>query len=53
VRSFLADRLARHEHPEALEIVAALPLTAVQKVDRRALTPAPHQLAREREEMDP
>jgi acyl-CoA synthetase (AMP-forming)/AMP-acid ligase II len=51
VRTLLADRLARHKHPEALEIVAALPLTAMQKIDRRTL--ALRQLARERGQMDP
>src|SRR5690606_3764927 len=37
LRSFAADRLARHKLPEALRIADALPLTPMQKVDRRAL----------------
>jgi acyl-CoA synthetase (AMP-forming)/AMP-acid ligase II len=37
LREFAADRLARHKLPEALVVVDALPLTAAQKVDRRAL----------------
>jgi len=37
LRAFAADRLARHKLPEALVVVEALPLTAAQKVDRRAL----------------
>jgi acyl-CoA synthetase (AMP-forming)/AMP-acid ligase II len=43
VRAFLAPRLARYKLPEALRLVDALPLTAMQKVDRRALTEAPDQ----------
>jgi acyl-CoA synthetase (AMP-forming)/AMP-acid ligase II len=38
LRAFAADRLARHKLPEALVVVDALPLTAAEKVDRRALT---------------
>ena len=37
LRAFLADRLARYKLPEALRVVDALPLTPVQKVDRRRL----------------
>jgi acyl-CoA synthetase (AMP-forming)/AMP-acid ligase II len=37
VRSFLADRLAAYKLPEALRLVDELPLTPMQKVDRRAL----------------
>jgi acyl-CoA synthetase (AMP-forming)/AMP-acid ligase II len=37
LRAFAADRLAAHKLPEALRLVAALPLTAMQKLDRRAL----------------
>lgn len=37
LRSFAADRLARHKLPEALRIADVLPLTPMQKVDRRAL----------------
>jgi acyl-CoA synthetase (AMP-forming)/AMP-acid ligase II len=37
VRSFLADRLAAYKLPEAVRIVDELPLTPMQKVDRRAL----------------
>jgi acyl-CoA synthetase (AMP-forming)/AMP-acid ligase II len=38
VRRFLAPRLAAYKLPEALRVVDALPLTPMQKVDRRALT---------------
>jgi acyl-CoA synthetase (AMP-forming)/AMP-acid ligase II len=38
VRSFLDGRIAAYKLPEALRIVTALPLTPMQKVDRRALT---------------
>jgi acyl-CoA synthetase (AMP-forming)/AMP-acid ligase II len=45
LRAFAAERLARHKLPEALVVVETLPLTAAQKVDRRALAalvdPAP------------
>jgi len=37
VRDFLAGRLAAYKLPEALRIVAELPLTPGQKLDRRAL----------------
>jgi len=37
LRAFASDRLARHKLPEALVLVDALPLTAAQKLDRRAL----------------
>ena len=37
LRSHAEGRLARHELPEALLLRAALPLTAAEKVDRRAL----------------
>jgi acyl-CoA synthetase (AMP-forming)/AMP-acid ligase II len=37
LRSFGAEHLARYKLPEAIEIVDQLPLTAMQKVDRRAL----------------
>ena len=37
IRAFGADRLARHKLPEAVVVVAALPLTAAEKIDRRAL----------------
>lgn len=37
LRTFGADRLARHKLPEAVVIVDALPLTSAEKVDRRAL----------------
>ncbi len=42
LRSFAAQRLAAYKRPEAVEIVDALPLTAMQKVDRGALR---HQFA--------
>ena len=38
LRARLGDRLARHKLPEALAVVDELPLTAMQKVDRRRLT---------------
>ena len=34
---FAADRLAAYKHPEALEVVPELPLTAMQKLDRARL----------------
>jgi acyl-CoA synthetase (AMP-forming)/AMP-acid ligase II len=37
VRSFLDGRIAAYKIPEALRLVAELPLTPMQKVDRRAL----------------
>lgn len=37
LRTFGSDRLARHKLPEALVVLDALPLTAAEKVDRRAL----------------
>lgn len=37
LRSFLEPRLARYKLPEAVRVLDALPLTAMQKVDRRAL----------------
>jgi len=38
LRAFLEPRLARDKLPEGLRIVDALPLTPMQKIDRRALT---------------
>jgi len=37
LRDYAAGHLARHKLPEALVLVDALPLTAAEKVDRRAL----------------
>ncbi|MEO7572802.1 MAG: AMP-binding protein [Acidimicrobiales bacterium] len=37
LRSFLEPRLSHHKLPEAVRVLDALPLTAMQKVDRRAL----------------
>jgi acyl-CoA synthetase (AMP-forming)/AMP-acid ligase II len=37
LRAFLDDRLARYKHPERLRLVDALPRTAMDKIDRRAL----------------
>jgi acyl-CoA synthetase (AMP-forming)/AMP-acid ligase II len=37
LRAFAEDRLARYKLPEALAVVDALPLTAGEKLDRRAL----------------
>ncbi len=37
LRAYAADSLAHHKLPEAIVIVDALPLTAAEKVDRRAL----------------
>jgi acyl-CoA synthetase (AMP-forming)/AMP-acid ligase II len=37
LRTFAADRLARHKLPEDLVVVDTLPLTAGEKLDRRAL----------------
>ena len=37
LRAFAQDRLARYKLPEAIVTVDALPLTAGEKLDRRAL----------------
>jgi acyl-CoA synthetase (AMP-forming)/AMP-acid ligase II len=37
LRDFAAPHIAAYKLPEALHIVDALPLTAMEKVDRRAL----------------
>lgn len=37
LRTFAADRLAAYKLPEVVRIVVQLPLTAMAKVDRRAL----------------
>ncbi len=37
VRSFLEPKLARYKLPEAVRLVATLPLTPMQKIDRRRL----------------
>ncbi len=37
LRTYGAERLSAHKLPEALRLVEALPLTPMQKVDRRAL----------------
>jgi acyl-CoA synthetase (AMP-forming)/AMP-acid ligase II len=37
LRSFGAERLARHKLPEAVRAVDALPLTTIHKLDRRLL----------------
>ena len=37
LRAFAEDRLARYKLPEAIAVVDALPLTAGEKLDRRAL----------------
>jgi acyl-CoA synthetase (AMP-forming)/AMP-acid ligase II len=37
LRTFLAPKLARDKLPEAIRLVDAIPLTPMQKVDRRAL----------------
>ena len=37
LRNFLEPRLARYKLPEAIRVVVELPLTPMQKVDRRAL----------------
>jgi acyl-CoA synthetase (AMP-forming)/AMP-acid ligase II len=44
VRGFLRQRLAAYKLPEALRVVDVLPLTPMQKVDRRALTAAEKQV---------
>ncbi|MCZ7526341.1 MAG: hypothetical protein M5U14_08190 [Acidimicrobiia bacterium] len=38
LRDFAAARLARHKLPEDVVVVGLLPLTAGEKIDRRALT---------------
>jgi acyl-CoA synthetase (AMP-forming)/AMP-acid ligase II len=38
LRAFAAPRLAAYKLPEELRVVDELPLTAMEKVDRRALT---------------
>jgi acyl-CoA synthetase (AMP-forming)/AMP-acid ligase II len=40
LREFAAGRLAAYKLPEALHVLDALPLTAMEKVDRRALAAA-------------
>ena len=37
LRAFAAERLARYKLPEDMVVLSALPLTAAEKVDRRAL----------------
>lgn len=37
LRAFARDRLSAHKLPEAVRVVDALPLTAMQKLDRRTL----------------
>ena len=37
LRTFAQDRLARYKLPEAVVVVDALPLTPMEKLDRRAL----------------
>jgi len=37
LRGYAEARLAAYKRPEALELVTELPLTAMQKLDRRAL----------------
>jgi acyl-CoA synthetase (AMP-forming)/AMP-acid ligase II len=37
VRAFLATRIAKYKLPEAVRVVDALPLTPMQKIDRRLL----------------
>jgi acyl-CoA synthetase (AMP-forming)/AMP-acid ligase II len=37
LQTFAEDRLARYKLPEAVVVVDALPLTAMEKLDRRAL----------------
>jgi len=37
IRAFAADRLAHHKLPEGILVVDALPLTPMEKVDKRAL----------------
>jgi acyl-CoA synthetase (AMP-forming)/AMP-acid ligase II len=38
LREFAADRLAGYKLPDAIALVESLPLTAGEKIDRRALT---------------
>jgi non-ribosomal peptide synthetase component E (peptide arylation enzyme) len=38
LRAYAASRLAAYKLPEELRVVDELPLTAMEKVDRRALT---------------
>jgi acyl-CoA synthetase (AMP-forming)/AMP-acid ligase II len=38
LRAFAGERLAHHKLPELLMVVDELPLTAMQKLDRRRLT---------------
>ncbi|MGC0422456.1 class I adenylate-forming enzyme family protein [Embleya sp. AB8] len=38
LREFAAARLSAHKLPEAIRVVSALPLTGMDKVDRRSLT---------------
>ena len=38
LRAYARDRLAAYKLPEAIALVDALPLTPMEKVDRRALT---------------
>ena len=40
LREFLEPKLARFKLPESLRVVEALPLTAMQKIDRRSLAAA-------------
>ena len=46
LRAFASGRLAPHKLPEELRVVDALPLTAMEKLDRQALqaqvAEAPH-----------
>ncbi len=44
--AFATDRLARFKHPEAVVVVDDLPLTPMQKLDRRALAVASSPTAR-------
>ena len=37
LKSFAEDRLARYKLPDDIVVVDALPLTAMEKLDRRAL----------------
>jgi acyl-CoA synthetase (AMP-forming)/AMP-acid ligase II len=37
LRAFLDGRLARYKHPDEVLVLSSLPLTAMEKVDRRAL----------------
>ncbi len=51
VRAFLHDRIAAYKLPEALRLVDELPLTPMQKLDRRTL--AAHEAASENLPRDP